>query len=303
MTMVADITSLSSKEPSSCKELSDVMISKYNLIGTFDYDYYLRVRVELHNGTQPDQCEELEEIESRVRCLSQGLESRLAPSQIRLWPRRLVDCRDEQDVKNHKCYWLIGLPKFTSTDFASARQLLHEWQNETPGDTVGISSKTERSKKMVVQARFLPRELFLEHDFKEDIQRLEQEPVAETDRQDLRKRSAKIFKKAPSSNPQQVRQQFLQHVMGYEKDDADKHEPSGKLRPIKEVLNRLKYDSNYDPNDYVIGYIDRKAGMLEKPVPLWEEFEQIDLVAYFKFRPENRVVWDRVRKIDDIFNK
>ncbi|RDW57060.1 hypothetical protein BP6252_13875 [Coleophoma cylindrospora] len=302
--MVADSAPLSSKEPSSCKGLNDEMTPKDNLIETFNYDYYLRVRVELQNGTKPDQCEELEEIESRVRCLTQEFENRLALSQVRLWPRRLVDCRDvqdEQDVKNHKCYWLIGLPKLTSPDFASARQLLHEWQNETADDTVGISSKTGGSKKMVVQARFLPRKVFLEHDFKEDIQRLEQE--TETDRQDLRKSSAQVFKKAPSSNPQQVRQQFLQHVMGYEKDDADKHKPPGKLRPVKEVLNRLKYDSNYDPNDYIIGYIDRKAGMLEKPVPLWEEFEQIDLVAYFKFRPENRIVWDRVRKIDDIFHK
>jgi hypothetical protein len=76
--------------------------------------------------------------------------------------------------------------------------------------------------------------------------------------------------------------------------------PSVQLRPAKQVLSGLRHDPKYDFEDYVIGYIDRNAGILEKPVSEWDKFCPDDHVAYFKHVSSDDVVWDRLRKIDKL---
>jgi len=113
------------------------------------------------------------------------------------------------------------------------------------------------------------------------------------------------FKKIKGSNPQEVRQQFLQHSMknsGSPNTNLNEN-TSGKLRPGKEILNRMKFDSSYDTGDYVVGYIDRKAGILEKSVDEWGEFGQEELMAYIKNVKDEEIIWDRARKIDMVFGK
>lgn len=113
------------------------------------------------------------------------------------------------------------------------------------------------------------------------------------------------FKKIKGSNPQEVRRQFLQHNM----KNADfpttqlNASSSRKLRPGKEILNRMKFDSSYDTSDYVVGYIDRKAGILEKSVDEWEKFGQEELMAYIKNLKDGEIVWDKAKKIDLVFGK
>ena len=50
------------------------------------------------------------------------------------------------------------------------------------------------------------------------------------------------FKKVIGSNPRQVRQQFLQHTIGAQKDEEEKCNPSIKLIRVRYVI--LKYDDN-----------------------------------------------------------
>ena len=186
-----------------------------------------------------------------------------------------------------------------SSELTSSRQFLREWQKETAGD----GDKQKAGAGRTVQAKFIPRKVFLEHDFKEETHKWEVEQSAERSPKDVPMRLGESFKKVAGSNPAQVRQQFLQYAMGNEADNAENRKPSATLRPAKEVLKRLNYDSEYNPGDYVIGYIDRKAGILETSATSWKEFQQEDLIAYFKYVPENVVVWDRARKIDVMFNK
>jgi hypothetical protein len=87
-----------------------------------------------------------------------------------------------------------------------------------------------------------------------------------------------MFKKIKGSNPREVRRQFLQHTMG----------ASG---------------SGYNVADYIVGCIDRKAGILEKKVENWKSFDEEELIAYFKDVKSNEIVWDRARKIDLVFGK
>jgi len=79
-------------------------------------------------------------------------------------------------------------------------------------------------------------------------------------------RTGEAFKKVKGSNPRQVRQQFLQHAMGADKDEAENRASGAKLRPVKDVLRRLRYDGSYEVGDYVVGFIERRAGIVEKPV-------------------------------------
>lgn len=70
------------------------------------------------------------------------------------------------------------------------------------------------------------------------------------------------------------------------------------LRPVKAVLSKLRFDINFDEDDFVIGYIERKKGIVEMPVKEWRGQESQDCVAYFRDVMRDRIVWERVSKVD-----
>jgi uncharacterized protein (UPF0248 family) len=85
-----------------------------------------------------------------------------------------------------------------------------------------------------------------------------------------------------------------------------------RFRTAAEVLNRLKHDSSYNLDDFVIGYLDRvKERILEKAAADWdrettaEEFIPEHRIEYFKTYKgsgrEGEVVWMKKGKIDKIF--
>lgn len=213
----------------------------------------------------------------------------LSPDEVLLWPQQLIDGSDERDTNTHICYWLIGFPSISQSNLPQARKIVKDWQDSMLQD----AQWEARDIKSTATAKFIPRKVLLQRNFEVDEVALK-DPAAT--------RSGKDFKKIKGSNPRQVRQQFLQHAMGQEKDEAEHRKETAKLRPVKEVLKRLRYDSKYNVEDYVVGYIDRKAGILEKPVSEWQDFDQEELVAYFKNVSEDLIVWDRARKLDWIFN-
>lgn len=184
-----------------------------------------------------------------------------------------------------------------SVEIAKARMIARPWEVEV-ADILGGNEK--------VQTKFVKREVILKQDLKPDVLAEERRTAAtkETPKEDT-KRSGALFKKIKGSNPAQVRKQFLQHVMGGQASSSEygrDKSSGGKLRPAKEVLSRLKYDGEYNLDEYLVGYMDRKAGILEKSVAEWEKYEESELIAYFKHAPENEIVWDRARKIDWISN-
>jgi uncharacterized protein (UPF0248 family) len=72
------------------------------------------------------------------------------------------------------------------------------------------------------------------------------------------------------------------------------HKPSkstgtgSKLRPIQDVISRLRWDASYSDDDYVLGYEDRFVGIKEINLSDWKS-EQTDL----EFIPSHRIVWVR----------
>ena len=63
---------------------------------------------------------------------------------------------------------------------------------------------------------------------------------------------------------------------------------SRKLRPVQDIMSRIKWDEAFDENDYVIGYEDRFSGVMEIDLVNWKT-EQTDL----EFIPTHRIVWIR----------
>jgi uncharacterized protein (UPF0248 family) len=176
---------------------------------------------------------------------------------------------------------VLGLPTIPSSDLAVSKQHLREWQ--------GHASTQSTQTGPLVEAKFIPRKVFIQQTLL---------PAEDEDLPKEARRSGSTFKKIPGSNPHQIRRQFLKHVMGSDGAEGQTNETSVKLRPAKDILKKFKYDPTFDSNDYVIGYIDRKAGILEKPVTAWESFQQEDIVAYFRQVSEDRIIWDRAKKID-----
>lgn len=88
---------------------------------------------------------------------------------------------------------------------------------------------------------------------------------------------------------------------------------TAKLRPASDVLNRLRWDPNLDPTDYIIGYEDRFLGAKETSLEKWkteqtdEEFIPQHRILYFrrKFNEEGdgkgELVWERATRIDKVF--
>jgi uncharacterized protein (UPF0248 family) len=61
-----------------------------------------------------------------------------------------------------------------------------------------------------------------------------------------------------------------------------------KLRPIQDVISRLRWDASYSDDQYVLGYEDRFVGIKEINLSDWKS-EQTDL----EFIPSHRIVWVR----------
>lgn len=84
---------------------------------------------------------------------------------------------------------------------------------------------------------------------------------------------------------------------------------SNKLRPASDVLNRLRWDPNLDPSNYIVGYEDRFLGAKELSLDRWkteqtdDEFIPQHRILYFKKKGEAdaEIVWERATRVDKIF--
>lgn len=76
---------------------------------------------------------------------------------------------------------------------------------------------------------------------------------------------------------------------------------------MADIINRIIWDENFSPENYIIVFLDRFQGELEVTFDGWkkestdEEFIPQHRVLYIK-HVNGDVVWDRRRRIDTIFN-
>ena len=91
-------------------------------------------------------------------------------------------------------------------------------------------------------------------------------------------------------------------------------EGSRKKPPMKtasDVISRIQWDEELSPKDFVVGYLDRFIGIMEKSFTdfSWEDLASVDhfvdlaiprhRIQYFKYRGE--IVWDKRERIDRVF--
>ncbi|KAL8673334.1 MAG: hypothetical protein Q9168_002258 [Polycauliona sp. 1 TL-2023] len=79
------------------------------------------------------------------------------------------------------------------------------------------------------------------------------------------------------------------------------------LRPAQDVMNRIRHDDALQTSDHVVGYEDRHVGIMWKGVEEWldtieeEDFIPMHRIKLFKRRSDDHIVWDRERRVDEIF--
>jgi uncharacterized protein (UPF0248 family) len=73
------------------------------------------------------------------------------------------------------------------------------------------------------------------------------------------------------------------------------------LKEASKIIDRIKWDSTLDQDDYVVGYEDRFVGTLELS---FEDFVSALIpshrVKYFKNKKNNEVIWDRQTKVSKL---
>lgn len=93
---------------------------------------------------------------------------------------------------------------------------------------------------------------------------------------------------------------------GEEEDEAKK--PS--MKTADDVIKRILWDDKLDKDDFLVGYLDRFRGIVEKYFSAfsWEDIASVDYdvlaipkhrIQYFKYRSQK--VWDKPTRMDNVF--
>ncbi|MEM7819895.1 MAG: DUF504 domain-containing protein [Candidatus Aenigmatarchaeota archaeon] len=71
------------------------------------------------------------------------------------------------------------------------------------------------------------------------------------------------------------------------------------MKPIHEIINKIKWGKRENINDYIVGYFDRIENKILE-IPLKELKCEIPLHRIRYLKKKNKIVWDREKKIDNI---
>eukprot|EP00794_Sanderia_malayensis_P008777 gene8777-9715_t len=89
---------------------------------------------------------------------------------------------------------------------------------------------------------------------------------------------------------------------------SDKKKPS--MKTAIDVINRIMWDESCPADDFIVGYLDRFVGIVEKSFSSfsWEDIASVDYstlaipkhrIQYFKYK--DVVVWDKRTRVDKVF--
>ncbi|WP_344504652.1 RNA repair domain-containing protein [Dactylosporangium maewongense] len=73
------------------------------------------------------------------------------------------------------------------------------------------------------------------------------------------------------------------------------------LRPVQDVVSRIRFDATLDATRFVVGYEERGAGVRETPLSLFVAGGDVPWHRVRYVKAGNRVVWDRQARIDLVF--
>ncbi|KAF2657831.1 hypothetical protein K491DRAFT_676952 [Lophiostoma macrostomum CBS 122681] len=243
-------------------------------------------------------------VESRSLSLVVDIHKSLPDLSVRIWPARFTDLESSDTVQYYQGCYLIGLSrKFCADTYANkedkvlAKQSLlqtfsrfldqlhaEDKYYDSSTSWIGISLvKPSDVKDLRLDSRdWGDYEADLGEDSEDEVE------IGENQDDDDSPASQKLpLRIAPSSSNTPV--------------------STKKLRPASDILNRLRWDSNLDPSEYIIGYEDRFLGAKETSLERWkteqtdEEFIPQHRILYFKRKSDGMVVWERRTRIDMVF--
>jgi uncharacterized protein (UPF0248 family) len=224
---------------------------------------------------------------------------------VRIWPARFTDNEANESSDYHGCY-LIGLSR-TSNDIES---------NNHDSKLIAKQSIDKILDRFLTQLRTDERN-YDANTCWIDISLARSNDVRSL-RLDDREWGDYIMEIEPDSDDEEdVEDDFVEPSEAPERRIPQRPKPtstplsSAKLRPAADVLNRLRWDPNLDPADYIIGYEDRFLGARETSLEKWkteqtdEEFIPQHRILYFKKRSSEaghgELVWERATRIDRVF--
>jgi uncharacterized protein (UPF0248 family) len=80
---------------------------------------------------------------------------------------------------------------------------------------------------------------------------------------------------------------------------SDEETTKKTLRMSKEIIDRIRWDKNFDTEQLIIGYLDRFVGTLECNLEVYDEGEiPQHRIIFLKYSGE--IIWDRKNKIDKV---
>ena len=125
--------------------------------------------------------------------------------------------------------------------------------------------------------------------------------------EDTEKLSTKVNEK-PHGASKSAKNSGNRHSERKENEGSKKKPP---MKTASDVISRIQWDEELSPKDFVVGYLDRFIGIVEKCFTdlSWEDLASVDYfvdlaiprhrIQYFKYLEE--IVWDKRERIDKVF--
>ncbi|KAF8462765.1 hypothetical protein BDZ91DRAFT_796992 [Kalaharituber pfeilii] len=113
-----------------------------------------------------------------------------------------------------------------------------------------------------------------------------------------------------SAKRQRQRRQQLQQEPEAVAPPSQERIKKAKLRPVQDIINRIKWDPAMDIHDYIVGYEDRFLGTMVMNLAKWtskrrdetdEEWIPLHRVVWVKRARDGKVIWDKEERIDMLF--
>ncbi|MEV4510456.1 RNA repair domain-containing protein [Dactylosporangium sp. NPDC049525] len=76
---------------------------------------------------------------------------------------------------------------------------------------------------------------------------------------------------------------------------------TGSLRPVQDVVSRIRFDAALDATRFVVGYEERGAGIRESPLPLFVAGGDVPWHRVRYVKAGDLTVWDRHARVDLVF--
>ncbi|KAM5348516.1 hypothetical protein ACJ41O_008340 [Fusarium nematophilum] len=249
-------------------------------------------------------------LESRCVMLLVDIDKKLKQIHARIWPARFLDLalgtEGNTGTEYHGCY-LIGLAwtgdESTKDDTKAAyvvmQTVLQEFEARIRRDAKYYDAQFCWMSISVVRANELGR---LDLD-----QKRWGEFAGDTDDEDSDDEMDVEEEETDPEEPRPAGKKIVTAFHGSRAVAVSKTPGLGKFRAAADVLNRLRWDGNFDASDFIVGYEDRFLGARERSVEQWkseqtdEEFIPQHRILYFKRKSDGVIVWERRSRIDDIF--